>query len=145
IPAFHFVTAYKPRLKVWVPLLNRELAYADGVLIPNNAYANNFLQFIDHSGERFKGKRVLEIGTGSGVLAIALARAGAQVDASDISDESLTVAEENIRGEPPEVQARIRLKKSDVYQGLSPEDIADGYDYVIFNHPLFSFRPTSSK
>ena len=44
--------------------------------------------------DRWKGKRVLEIGCGIGTDTISFARAGAQVTAVDLSDESLAVARE---------------------------------------------------
>src|SRR5262249_17777351 len=73
-----------PPKSVWVESLGRQIEYSDRVLSPENPFTQNFLRFIQQYPERFKGKRVLELGTGTGVLAIALARAGAEVIATDI-------------------------------------------------------------
>ena len=44
--------------------------------------------------ERWKGKKVLEVGCGIGTDAINFARAGARVTAVDLSDESLKLAKQ---------------------------------------------------
>ena len=53
------------------------------------AHIPAFAQF-----ERWKGKRVLEIGCGMGTASMCFARAGAQVTAVDVSSKSLQLAEE---------------------------------------------------
>lgn len=45
----------------------------------------------------YPGMRVLDLGTGSGILAIAAAKLGAQVAALDVSDVAAEVARENVR------------------------------------------------
>src|SRR5215213_4354639 len=47
--------------------------------------------------ERWKGKRVLEIGCGIGTDTINFARAGAFVTAVDLSDQSLTLAKQRAK------------------------------------------------
>jgi ribosomal protein L3 glutamine methyltransferase len=61
------------------------------------------------------GDRVLEIGTGSGAIAIAVAHhcEGVLVDATDISPEALAVARRNV--ESHRLGSRIRLFESDLY------------------------------
>ena len=74
--------------------------------------------------------RVLEIGTGSGAIAVACALAfpNATVDAVDISDAALALARENCMAH--EVGDRVRLSNSDVYSGI------DGrYDLIVSNPP----------
>jgi SAM-dependent methyltransferase len=47
--------------------------------------------------ERWKGKRVLEVGCGIGTDTISFARAGAKITAVDLSDESLKLAKQRAR------------------------------------------------
>ena len=86
---------------------------------------------------------MLELGTGAGPLAIALARAGAEVDAVEINDEAAAVARANIAQEPEEVRRRVRVIVSNLYERL-PEEIQDyqkGFDHVMFSHPVGGSEP----
>jgi release factor glutamine methyltransferase len=79
------------------------------------------------------GLRVLDVGTGTGCLALALARAlpGAQVLAVDISAEALAVARRNARRHAPAVefqQVDILLEKP---TGLAPASL----DVLVSNPP----------
>lgn len=77
---------------------------------------------------RLKPKRILDLCTGSGCLAILAARAfpRAAVDASDISAAALEVAARNVRKH----RARVRLIRSDLLA-----KIEERYDLVISNPP----------
>ena len=65
------------------------------------------------------GDRVLDVGTGSGCLAVAVAHhcAGALVDATDISAEALAVARRNVRGHG--MEGRVRLIRGDLFAGAT--------------------------
>ena len=74
---------------------------------------------------------LLDIGTGSGCIAIAsaLALPEAKVDAADISESALAVTKVNI--ERHNVAARVRTVQSDVCSGLAKRR----YDVIVSNPP----------
>lgn len=74
------------------------------------------------------GMRVLDLCTGSGCIAVSLAKLGpdASIDASDISPEALAVARENAR----RLDAQVHFIESDLFTG-----IAGRYDMIVSNPP----------
>jgi ribosomal protein L3 glutamine methyltransferase len=82
---------------------------------------------------RMRPRRILDLCTGSGCLAILAARAfpAARVDASDISAAALAVAARNVRRHA--LGRRIRVLRSDLF-----ESIPARYDLILCNPPYVS-------
>ena len=78
------------------------------------------------------GERVLDIGTGSGAIAVSLAKLGrqAQVTAVDVSDRALEIARQNAERNG----AAVEFVKSDCFSALKGRK----YDMIVSNPPYIS-------
>lgn len=79
------------------------------------------------------GQRVLDIGTGTGIIAICLARLGRQVTAADISGAALRTARKNARRNG----VTLETCRSDLLASVPGR-----FDAIAFNPP-YNFRPDS--
>jgi ribosomal protein L3 glutamine methyltransferase len=99
------------------------------VIIPRSHIAGLLAEL-----ERRRPKRVLDLGTGSGCLAILAARAfpAARVDAVDVSPAALAVARKNVARH--RLGRRVRLVRSDLFGALH----GARYDLILSNPPYVS-------
>lgn len=105
-----------------------EIATARGALIPRPETEQLVEAVCEWARER-KGLRVLDIGTGSGCIAVAISERldGAEVVGIDVSDEALAVARHNVEGRG------IELRKVDIL-ATEAGDIGT-FDIVVSNPP----------
>jgi len=84
---------------------------------------------------------ILDLGTGGGAIALALARAfpGARVTAVDASPEALLLAAENAQANG--LEARVTFVESDWFERLPA---GDSYDLVVSNPPYLSPEETAA-
>ncbi len=73
------------------------------------------------------GGRALDMGTGTGYVAIYLARRGLEVEATDVSERALGLAGENIRRN----SVPVRLYRSDLFSAVQGK-----FDVIAFNPPM---------
>ena len=105
----------------------------DNVLIPRP----ETLELVEWIVDDFCDKgsfRLLDIGTGSGCIAVSLAHRikGAEVDAWDISEEALAVARRNAEKN----EAKVSFKQTDVLK-VTPSSMSC-YDVIVSNPPYIT-------
>lgn len=110
------------------PFLGRMFRVAPGVLIPRPETEELVELMLK---ELFPSSRVLDIGTGSGCIAISLSKElpSAQVTAWDISDEALSVASANNEA----LKASVCFEQHDVLTYTPGAD--ERYDVIVSNPP----------
>jgi release factor glutamine methyltransferase len=103
-----------------------------GVFHPGLFFSTRFL--IDHLEElELEGKRVLELGAGTGMISLFSAARGAQVTASDISNAAI----ENIRENAQRSQLPLTVIRSDLFDALA----GSRFDLIVINPPYYAADP----
>jgi release factor glutamine methyltransferase len=76
-----------------------------------------------------RGKKLLELGAGSGLISIVLSRMGALVTATDINEQALETLRHNARDN----EASLRIRRSDLFENLEGEI----FDIIAINPPYY--------
>jgi ribosomal protein L11 methyltransferase len=122
-----------------IPLLiDATTAFGTG----EHATTRGCLLALDRLASRRRRPRVLDMGTGTGILGIAAARLGARVVAVDIDPGSVRVVRANIRANG--VAGRVHAARSDGYRDRTVRRFAP-YDLVLANilaRPLARMAPS---
>jgi release factor glutamine methyltransferase len=117
---------------------NIELQVAPGVLIPRpetELLVDIALQEIKRIKQTTTKPKILDLGTGSGAIALAIAHevAHAQIIATDQSDKALSVARLNAKSLG--LQARVEFIQSNWYRAVKEGDI---FDIIVSNPPYIA-------
>jgi len=93
--------------------------------------------FLDYlSTVAVAGKRLLDMGTGSGMVGIFAAGRGARVTACDINPRAVALADENARRNGVEME----VVASDLFSSLAGRS----FDMICFNLPFFAGEPRTA-
>lgn len=100
-----------------------------GVLIPRPE-TEELVAWILSGSQNKSNLKILDIGTGSGCIAISLAKnlPHAEVSAIDVSEQALAVAKTNAKNN----DTRVRFLQKDI---LATEDLGETFDIIVSNPP----------
>lgn len=104
-----------------------------GVFHPHFFYSTKYLLSYVIQHHQVKGKSVLELGAGSGLISFYLAKTGAHVTASDISD----LAIEGLYLNRSNLQLDVNIIQSDLFDNLS----GSRFDMILINPPYYPKKP----
>lgn len=115
-----------------------DLAVGPAVLVPRpetEVLVGAVLEVLREEIARWPAPRVLDLGTGSGAIALALASEWPQaaVTATDVSDAALATARDNARRLG--LEARVRFAAGDWFDAVSPDQ---RFEVVVSNPPYIA-------
>lgn len=110
-----------------------DLIVTPAVLIPRpetEHVIETVLEIVAHEAPSSSPIRIVDVGTGSGAIALALAKElpGAEIDATDVSTAALEIARANTARH--QLEKRIQFYEADLLGNLNPP-----FDVVVSNPP----------
>lgn len=119
----------KPRNYTYQDIIVKVLP---GVFHPGLFFSTKvFLEYLE--SVELKGKRVLELGAGSGLISVYCSKQGSQVTASDINNAAL----EGITFNAHKNKETISIVHSDLFDQIDPDD----FDIILINPPYYPKKP----
>ena len=132
---------------IWIPLVKYYLSNERNLIIntiaikvpvgvfhPTLFKSTKFLlNYIE--SKNVNGLKVLELGAGAGLLSIALAKNGANVTASDISETACNAVVENAKKN----QVLVTVIKSDLFDSFE----AQKFEMILINPPYYPKNPNT--
>lgn len=114
------------------PFYGMDLLVNEYTLIPRPE-TEELVSMVIHNHNQQAGLRIMDIGTGSGCIAIALAKnmKSPRVTAIDISEKAIAMAQQNCATQAVDIQ----VLQLDITQWSSTFDPTDRYDVIISNPP----------
>lgn len=137
-------------LRLWLPWIQHrrkrnQLTAVEGIEVEtafevfhprfffSSKYLLQELAYIDVAG-----MRALDMGTGSGIIAVALARRGAEVVAVDVNPAAVQLALRNARRHG--IAQRLIAMRSDLFAEIAA---TAPFDLIVFNPPFYPGEPAS--
>ena len=119
------------------PFQGLNLQLTQGVFCATYGDGSNFIGEC-LSDEVQEDDTVLDMGTGSGALAILAARNGASVVAVDVSSTAVACAKKNV--DSYGLEKRIDVRQSDLFESILPNE---KFSLIVFNPPFMNGTPNS--
>jgi release factor glutamine methyltransferase len=111
-----------------------EITVMPGVFHPHLIISTKLLlEFLE--GKNLAGKHFLELGCGSGIVAVQAAKNGGIVTASDIS----LAAVENAKINAEKCEVKLNVVASDLFENLSDTS----FDVIVINPPYYPVDPSA--
>jgi len=87
-------------------------------------------------GKDFRGKTLLEVGCGSGILSLIAARGGASVTSVDINPKAVEAARLNAAANG--LAGKMTVLRSNLFEALRPDE---RFDLIVWNPPFYPEEP----
>ena len=134
--AYHFWVKPRSRRTVETKLLGFKMIVPPTVFHPQYFFTSKFMaEFLKR--QDFHGKRVLDIGCGSGILSLVAASSGARVTSIDINPSAVAATKDN--AQLNNLSEQISAREGDLFDSL---DLHEGsFDFIISNPPYYPGEP----